>query len=100
MGVYEVLNPWAEIDPLELRGISPRVSELEGKTIGLFCAKSKRASKPILNVVERKLKDRHPTAKFSWFEFDLNRDVTSTPEKRRFEKWLEDIDTAIYAVGD
>jgi len=33
---YEVLNPWADLDPVPLRGISPRVTDLAGKTIGLF----------------------------------------------------------------
>ena len=33
---YEVLNPWAESDPVPMRGISPRLDTMEGKTIGLF----------------------------------------------------------------
>ena len=36
-GQYEVLNPWAEVDPVSLRGLgAPRPTDLSGKTIGLF----------------------------------------------------------------
>ncbi len=99
-GQYEVLNPWAEVDPIAVRGISPRVTELSNRTIGLFCAMSKRASRPILTAVERQLKERLPNLTFSWFEFELNREVIGTSEKARFEEWLKGINTAIYAVGD
>jgi len=54
-GQYEVLNPWAEVDPIPLRGISPRVADLEGKSIGLLCG-SKVGSRPILTAVEKQLK--------------------------------------------
>jgi hypothetical protein len=30
---YDVLSPWAEVDPLPLRGISPRLDSLSGKKI-------------------------------------------------------------------
>ena len=32
-GQYEVLNPWAEADPIPLEGISARLNELAGKKI-------------------------------------------------------------------
>ena len=63
---YEVLSPWAEIDPIPLRGISPRLIDLTGKKIGLFC-NYKRAARPILTVVEQKLKEKFPTSETSWF---------------------------------
>ena len=56
-GQYEVLSPWAEVDPVQLRGISPRVTDLGGKTIGLFI-NHKGAAPPIQAVVEAKLKER------------------------------------------
>ena len=31
---FEVLSPWAEVDPVPLKGISPRLKSLEGKKIG------------------------------------------------------------------
>ena len=63
-GEYKVLSPWAEADPIPFKGISPRVDTLEGKTIGLF-QNSKRAALPLMNVLEKRLKDKFPTAKFT-----------------------------------
>ena len=99
-GQYDVLNPWAEADPIRLREISPRVTDLAGKTIGLFAGHSKVAARPILSVVEKRLKERFPTLKFSWFLFDYNLTVTETKDKARFEDWAKGLDAAIAAVGD
>ena len=99
-GQYEVLNPWAEADPIPLRGISPRVADLTGKTIGLFNYNFKVVSRPILAVVEQRLEERFPTARFSWFEFGDNIVVTETKHKASFEEWVKGVDTVIAAVGD
>ena len=53
-GQYEVLSPWAAADPIPLRGINPRLKDLEGKKIGLY-ANWKQPARPILTLVERKL---------------------------------------------
>ena len=95
-GQYEVLNPWAEVDPLPLRGISPRVTDLTGKTVGLFADLVKPASRPILTAVERQLKERFPTLKFSWFLSGSN----EPEDKDKFEEWVKGVDTAVTAVGD
>ena len=99
-GQYEVLNPWAEADPVPLRGISPRLVDLTDKTIGLFAINYKIASRPILTVVEQKLKERFPSLKFSWFLFDYNLDILETEDKSRFEEWIKGVDVAAVAVGD
>ena len=99
-GQYEVHNPWAEIDPVPLRGISPRLTNLDGKTIGLFAAQAKPASRPIMKVVERRLQERYPSAKFSWFLFDHNLNVAETHDNERFEVWAKGVDAAVAAVGD
>ncbi len=99
-GQYEVLSPWAEADPIPLRGISPRVADLTGKTIGLFSLDCKVASCPTLTVVEQKLKERFPTLGFSWFGLALNMEVAETEEKAKFEDWAKGVDAAIAAVGD
>jgi len=98
-GQYEVLNPWAEADPIPLRGISPRVADLTGRTIGLLCG-SKVGSRPILTAVEKQLKERYPTLKFSWFDFGWTSDATETEDKARFEEWVRGADAVIAAVGD
>ncbi len=99
-GQYEVLNPWAEADPIPLRGISPRVPDLNGKTVGFYCHSCKRASLPILTTVEKKLRERFPTLKSSWFEHRYNSEITEAEEKAKFEKWVKGVDLAIAAVGD
>ena len=58
-GQYEVLSPWAEVDPITFRGLTaPRLNDLAGKKIGLF-ASSKPISKRIIDCgrsqVERKI---------------------------------------------
>ncbi len=99
-GQYEVLSPWAEVDPIPLRGISPRVTDLAGKRIGLF-RNFKRAARPILTVVESKLKERFPTAEFSWFDSTAaNVLETETENRARFEEWAKSVDTVVAAVGD
>jgi hypothetical protein len=54
--LYATLNPWAEVDPKTLRGLTAaRPASLDGKTIGLFHM-WKRASQPILQSIEKHLK--------------------------------------------
>ena len=99
-GQYEVLSPWAEVDPIPLRGISPRVDDLAGKKIGLF-KNFKRAARPMLEVVERELKKKYPTAEFLWFNSDAaNVLETETGNKEKFAVWAKEIDAAVTAVGD
>ncbi len=99
-GQYEVLSPWAEVDPIQLRGISPRVSDLAGKKIGLF-RNFKETGKKMLTVVERRLRERFPNTEFSWFEsIEPNVLETETENKERFEDWAKGVDSVIAAVGD
>lgn len=97
---YEVLNPWAVVDPVSLRSPAPRLDSLDGKTIGLF-KNFKRAAGPILEVVERELQVRYPSAKFSWFNSNAaNVLETETENREKFEKWAKEIDAAVTSVGD
>ena len=110
-GQYEVLSPWAEVDPIPLKGIAPRLTELKGKKIGLFASVYKKASRPILAVVENRFKERFPTLRFSWFEHPVSLVVADmesahdkfsvSPElKARFEEWVKGVDAVVAAVGD
>ena len=97
---YEVLSPWAEVDPIPLRGISPRVETLDGKKIGLF-ANFKRAARPIQSYVEKKLKERFPGCETSLFDSRLpNVTETETVNKGKFTAWAKEMDAVIAAVGD
>ena len=97
---YEVLNPWAEVDPVAPRGICPRVADLEGKTVGLFSSTFKVASRPVSMVVEKRLKERFPDLKFSYFDSEFNLEVMESEEKDRFEEWVKGVDTVVMSVGD
>jgi DUF2075 family protein len=101
-GQYETLSPWAEIDPIPLRGISPRIKDLAGKKIGLL-KNFKRAAGPILTVVERELKKRYPTAEFIWYPKEGSSNLwleTETEKKEEYIAWINQIDAAVTAVGD
>ena len=97
---YEVLSPWAEADPIPIRGIAPRLTDLEGKKIGILC-NIKRAAPPILAVAERELKKRFPTSEVSWYRSQSMSVSELEPQnKEKFEEWIEGIDAAVLAVGD
>ncbi len=101
---YEVLNPWAEVDPMPLRGIMPRLTDLAGKRIGLF-ANSKDISRPILKIVEQRLKESFPSVEISWYvpkiAYTYNIVQIERPENKEvFEEWLKGVDAVIAAAGD
>jgi hypothetical protein len=98
---YEVLNPWGEVDPIPLRGIVSRLPDLKKAKIGLFC-NYKRAARPILTVVEKKLKERFPDCKTKWY---IKQDMVNilqvkAEDKARFDKWIKEVDCVIAAIGD
>jgi len=99
-GQYEVLSPWAEADPIPLKGLAPRVTDLAGKKIGLLC-NNKRAGRPILTVVEEQLKKRFPTSEISWFT-SRSFSVSEFERDRRdsFEEWINGVDAVVAAVAD
>jgi len=99
-GIYEVLSPWAEADPVPLKGLSPRISDLTGKKIGLL-RNGKKAAEPVLTVVEKILRKKYPTAEFIWFR-GKSFSVSELEKERRseFEDWIKSVDAVIAAVGD
>jgi len=97
---YEVLSPLADVDPVPLTGISERVKELKGKTIGLF-DNGKVAASPILDVIEARLKERFSPLKFSRYAAKRGTAaVVETDQKSKFEEWVKGVDTVIAAEGD
>jgi hypothetical protein len=99
--LYEVLSPWADVDPVTLKGLrAERPAQLEGKTIGLFHM-WKRASKPILAVLEKRLKEKFPSAVFSWYsESEINTPEIESPNIAKYENWLKGVDKVIFTYGD
>jgi len=98
--VYEVLSPWAEADPVPLRGISPRPGTLEGRKIGLY-SNRKRAAELTLRAVERELLERYPTVQTTWYECTtVNVPEMLSEGKARFEAWVGGVDGVVLSVAD
>jgi hypothetical protein len=98
-GTYEVLSPWAEVDPVPLRGISPRLAGLAGKRIGLF-NNNKLAAVPILDAVETELRSRFDGLTIARFGRRAHENVAQTDDGPRYEQWVEEVDAVVLAVGD
>ena len=77
--LYEVMSPWAEADPIPLKGITPRVKGLSGKKIGLF-RNSKRVARPTLAVVEARLKEKFPDCEIKSYTFMPNAGINEKEE--------------------
>ena len=98
---YEVLGPWAEAVPVPVRGLAaPRPADLNGKKIGLF-HNTKRAGRPILTVLERKLKERYPKAEFAWYNTATMSAAEMDPQNLgKFEAFIQGVDAVVLAVAD
>ena len=97
---FEVLSPWADVDPIPLRGISPRVQGLAGKKIGLF-VNSKRAAMPIAESIDKRLKAMYPDIQTIVFHStEPNVNEIETKNKEKFTAWVRGIDAVIAVVGD
>jgi len=97
---FEVLSPWADVDPIPLRGISPRIPTLAGKKIGLF-VNPKRAAMPIAESIIRRLGTMYPDVQTIIFhDTEANVNVIETKNKEKFIAWAKGLDAAIAVVGD
>jgi hypothetical protein len=98
---YEVLSPWAEVDAVPPRGLSPRLDTLAGKKIGLFI-NTKRAAKPMAEVIAKRLKEKFPTSETSLFASPLSTIILreTKKEEAQFTAWLKGVNAVILLVGD
>jgi hypothetical protein len=97
---FEVLSPWADVDPIPLRGISPRIPTLAGKKIGLF-VNPKRAAMPIAEEIDKRLKTMYPDIQTIIFHsVGANVNEIETANKEKFTAWAKSFDAAIAVVGD
>ena len=92
-----VLNPRGEIAPPKTFGISPRLEDLNGKTITLMNS-SKRGVEHLHDAFEALLKERYPGIKVLRSTKPGGSLITSTDE------WYKEVaaqsDAFIYAIGD
>ena len=97
---FEVLSPWADVDPIPLRGISPRIETLAGKKIGIF-RNFKRAARPMAESIEKRLKTMYPGVQTSIFDSVLpNVNEMETQNRDKFAAWVKGLDAAVAVVGD
>jgi hypothetical protein len=97
---FKALSPWADVDPITLRGISPRIESLAGKKIGLF-VNSKRAAMPIAESIQKRLGAMYPNVQTVVFHSTQpNVNEIETKNKEKFTAWAKGIDAAIAVVGD
>jgi hypothetical protein len=107
--VFEVLSPWAEVDPVPPEGLSPRPGDLAGKTIG-FLNNRKKAAVPIETAIESRLKEIFPGLRTTWYSMPRSMtDMGGKPgdqgfpgegTKAEFAEWVKGVDAVIAAVGD
>jgi len=98
-GNYEVMSPWAEVDPVPLEGINPRLADLNGMRVGLF-QNGKVAAGPIMDAVEAELHARFDGIRTPRFGRTANLEVAETTDRARYEQWVREVDAVIHAVGD
>jgi hypothetical protein len=97
---YEVLSPWADADPVPLRGIAPRPADLAGKKIGLY-SNRKRAAQLILDAFEQELLEKFPGAQTSRYACTtINTPEMLTEGKAKFVAWVGGVDAVVLAVAD
>ena len=97
---FVVLSPWADVDPIPLLGISPRISNLAGKKIGLF-VNPKRAAMPIAESIQKRLGAMYPDIQISIFHSTTpNVNEIETKNKEKFSAWAKSVDAVIGVVGD
>ena len=98
---FEVFSPWAEVEPLEPKGITPRFKNLAEATIGLFF-NDKRAAQPLMSHLEKRLKERFPNCKILRFANSKpNLPVMEQEDERPlFDQWIKQVDTVASAYGD
>jgi hypothetical protein len=99
-GMFEVLSPWADADPIPMQGLAPRLSNLSGKKIGLL-RNNKRAGEEILKVAAKRLKEKYPDIEFSWFRGNTF-SVTHLEKNRlsEFEDWVKSVDAVLAGAAD
>ena len=88
------------MDPIPLRGISPRIQTLAGKKIGLF-VNPKRAALPIAESIDKKLKTMYPDVQTVMYRsYGANVNEIETENKEKFTAWAKGLDAAIAVVAD
>ncbi|HEY32967.1 MAG TPA: hypothetical protein G4O10_07665 [Dehalococcoidia bacterium] len=89
----KVLNPRGEREAVSARGISPRLTEIEGKRVGLYW-NGKQDGDYFWDTIEGLLKQKYPTAKVLRYNGpgDLGEALAA--------RMAKEVDAFLYGVGD
>jgi hypothetical protein len=89
----EVLNPRGEIELDEVYGISPRVPDLAGETIGLY-GNGKPGIKEFLDIIEGHIRQKYPAVIVKRYNgaFDVGDKLA--------EQISREVSAVVYGVGD
>jgi hypothetical protein len=91
--VLKTLNPQGEIDTAVIKGLNPRISNLAGKTIGLYW-NGKPDGDLFWDVIEKNLKKKYP--KVTVLRYNGPGDLGSAMAP----KIVKEVDALMYGVGD
>ncbi len=94
--ILEVLNPRAEIPPVQVLGLIPRLKDLSGKKIGLI-DNGKVGAGYFLDAVEEELKKKLPGVTVLRFK-KPGRTTAASP--KFYPEVAKKLDAFIYAAGD
>ena len=90
---FEVLNPRGKIEAVPVSPPPPRITDLNGKTIGLY-SNSKPGMDNLYTVFEELLKQKYPTVKVKTMTGAfLIRDEDA-------DAMAKEVDAFVYGVGD
>ena len=98
--ILAALSPWSGVDVEGTAGLSPRLEDLDGKTIGMF-SDFMVVSMCMLHAVETELHRRFPNARFSYIQYakDPTRIVDDPEFQPAFLEWLNGVDCVLAFYG-
>ena len=97
---YTVLSPWAEQNASNRVGLSPRVSDLNGKTIGMN-GHFMNYSMFILEEIEKAIAKRYPGAKFSYIQYKHGDQRIERDDEFEsvYREWVSKVDCIVQAYA-
>ncbi len=99
--IYTILSPWPKIDYPEKSIFNDRVTDLNGKTVGMWYY-FKEHGRMVAEEIAILLKERFPRVKFSYLQYPV--DTKEMKDDPAFipvlKEWLDTVDTVLCTYGD
>ncbi len=98
---YTVLSPWASSSCADPRGLSPRLSTLDGKTIGIY-SHFKDQTPEIMKALAKVIEEHYPNTKFKFFQYakDTTELINDPEGDAQVKEFLSGVDGVIAGMGD